>query len=158
MNSVIYSFFESSNHIKIPEPLLPWKPNPLTLGEVDLPYYSNPRAYFIAWFILKWKRVNKIHVRNGYPPRIHQSHRDRIWAAFHILAAFHLPNRAQMGYEIPSAIDSNLKCGPNAVSAWLMSPRQGIVSRTLASDSVRNSPHDGRCTTYCTTWWVLRFG
>ena len=37
MNSVIYSLFKSSNHIKKPEPLLPWKPNLLTLGEVDLP-------------------------------------------------------------------------------------------------------------------------
>ena len=37
MNSVIYSLFESSNPIKKPEPLFPWKPNPLAHGEVDLP-------------------------------------------------------------------------------------------------------------------------
>ena len=37
MNSVIHSLFESSNLIKKPEPLLPRKPNLLSLREVDLP-------------------------------------------------------------------------------------------------------------------------
>ena len=38
--------------------------------------------------------------RSTLQPRIHQSRRDRVWASFHIWAAFHLPNWTQMWYDI----------------------------------------------------------